>query len=594
MTENKLYSSNNNVTFNGQVVEGEVDNNDPMVTLTGYISKSMVPSHEAALRHRCKVQSDLRNIYRCVINEYVKNSKTYFQSTTAGVKPDPANAAGHVAMEPMERVNHDMKKFFECVNAETEAVQNAIYYAGHDPHQTVTPIDVTETILRGLLRKYCHYVGFAVGETRERLPKRDPVMAHDKLKNNHIAVNRGGNITVKADEQIDTGDYVLVDFDWKDFGEIWGKLEGEKVAESALSAFGPMKLKVKSFKKCAHRCLRVASRLKVRDDEIGNQINNDDTEYTQAQCVIRGCKINSDKLNCIDHPNFVKLFSSLAPSVIAQCKSGCTKGDASGKTHKHMIDIKLESHIDKRSFRLGDLDKYDEDNYDPANESQFFARAGAVTYCSVSLVYGKEFSKRAIDYLPTLQQNLTAQFNELREKQYQVNDRINTTPRGDPMQLTYQRMRGDIQNQIGAVQQKERELRNLTDTLRTFYAGLSRRWTLKMGPDKHNVLRQLDEGMRITGMCFNRMKELTVEYHDLLEDNVSEDGHNFAPTAAPTAAPSAAPAPPRESSTASPPAPTPAAPSTTTTEPSSSTTTEPSTTIAAPKKSKKKPPVGPK
>lgn len=580
MTENKLYASDNNVTFNGQVVDGEVDNNDPMVTLTGYISKSMVLSQEAALRNRCKVQSDLRNIYRCVINEYIKNSVAYFTSRPRGP------GVGH--RTPLNRVQHDMKEFLRCVNEKH-----------YTPNQRlpVTSTGVTETILRGLLRQRCHYVGFAVGETRERHPKRDPVMAHDKLKNNHIAVNRGGNITVKADEQIDTGDYVLVDFDWEDFGKVWNELkEGDgSVSESALSAFGTMKLKIKSFKKCARRCLHVASQLKPMDNNIPSRTRNEAfNAYTQAQCVIHGCAVGSKELDLIDHPNFVKLFASLAPSVIAQCKSGCTKGSASDK---QMIDIKLESHIDKRSFRFA-LDEVGKIEATEQGDARGFIKHRMVPggpngenvsiyYSQTCLLYGEGFDmtqhleriQNRRDFLNELQQEraqLVRMIDAEDDNQIQnegisilrehddeiarINDEINAT--------------GELIVQLGPIRQQ---------------IGDVSRWVFYTD-DTHEQIRRLTANLRITGARHGRMKDLIIQHHNLLNGTVSVGDHD--PAAAPAAPAPAAPAaaPPRESSTASPP--TPAAP------PTPTTTTEASSTMASKegpaKKSKKKAPMGPK
>ena len=47
--------------------------------------------------------------------------------------------------------------------------------------------------------KECHFVGFARGSA--------------KFGESQVAVNCGGNVTIKADEPIATGDYVAVDFD---------------------------------------------------------------------------------------------------------------------------------------------------------------------------------------------------------------------------------------------------------------------------------------------------------------------------------------------------------------------------------------------
>ena len=323
MTELRLFSDTS-VMFNAQSM-GDVNIHDPVVTLTGYIPKSMVVSTSEALKNRCKVVSDLRSVYHDVAKEYKKNMDEFLLSTGRYGNEDNRK----------RRIKRDMDRFFAAVNDD----------ADHNPYEnlvldTDSPADITEMILRGLLHKHCHYVGFAAGESKQRHPARDPVMAHDKIKNGHIAVNRGGNVTVHADEQIDTGDYVVVDFDWKDFKIVYE----EKKENDHKNCMG---LKVKSFKHCAARCLRVANRLRIMDQfhrlpsVPGSRYVH---EYTQVQCVIRGCRRrdvidNSD----IEINAFVKLFGKLAPRVIAQCKSGCTVAD-------RMIDIKLESHIDKRSY----------------------------------------------------------------------------------------------------------------------------------------------------------------------------------------------------------------------------------------------------
>lgn len=568
MTENKLYASDNNVTFNGQVVDGEVDNNDPMVTLTTYMSMSMVPSHEAALRHRCKVQSDLRNIYRCVINEYIKNSLAYFTSRPRGP------GVGH--RTPLNRVQHDMKEFLRCVNEKH-----------YTPNQRlpVTSTGVTETILRGLLRQRCHYVGFAVGETRERHPKRDPVMAHDKLKNNHIAVNRGGNITVKADEQIDTGDYVLVDFDWEDFGKVWNELkEGDgSVSESALSAFGKMKLKIKSFKKCARRCLHVASQLKLMDNNIPSRTRNEAfNAYTQAQSVIHGFAVDSKELNRVDHPNFVKLFSSLAPSVIAQCKSGCTKGSASDK---QMIDIKLESHIDKRSFRFV-LDEVGKIEATEQGDARGFIKHRMVPggpngenvsiyYSQTCLLYGEGFD--TTQHLARIQ-NRRDFLNELQQERAQLVRMIDAEEDDEIQNDMGPEILREHDDEIAQINDEINAIEELTDVLNPIRRRIGdvSRWVFYTD-DTHEQIRRLTENLRITGARHGRMKDLIIQHHNLLNGTVSVGDND--PAAAP-AAPAAAP--PRQSSTASPPAaaPTPAAPP----------TTETSSTMATsvPKKPKKK------
>lgn len=325
MTSAKLYPDNN-VTFNAQVVDGDVDMHDPMVTLTGYIPQSMVVSSEAALRHRCKVQSDLRHIYHKTIDDFKENSKKYYTKTKEGFSSAQIN----------QMIDRELKLFFNFVGALGPLDKLSDTQAERESDDVWTLPHITETIIRGILQKRCHYVGFAAGETRQRLPARDPVMPHDRLKNNHIAVNRGGNVSVHASEQIDTGDYVVVDFDWKDFYNAW---KGNDESGGSASDQAPMKLRVKGFKKCAENCLQNAVLLKGDHDlEAAKKIH----------CIIQGVEtLGKFEMKL---PDVVKTYAGLAPRVIGQCKSGCVGTDKGAHPQSRIIDVKLESHIDKRSF----------------------------------------------------------------------------------------------------------------------------------------------------------------------------------------------------------------------------------------------------
>ena len=325
MTELRLFSDTS-VMFNAQSM-GDVNHHDPVVVLTGYIPVSMVQSSAEALKHRCKVQSDLRDIYRDVWKKYKENSKAFYDGTL--------NEKG---LE--KRVKEDMEKFFKTEESDKNP------YAIDVKHSEQNHADITELVLRSLLRQRCHYVGFAAGESKEREPKRSPPMAYDKIKNGHIAVNRGGNVTVYADEQIDTGDYVVIDFNWDDFKKVCFPKESDPDDPNK-----PMKLMLKSFKCCAKRCMRIANRLRFYDQTpqlggaetmfigLSRGIKKDDVEKEAAPLGADG------KYTRRYWRGFIKQFASLAPGVIGQCKSGCTVG-------KQNIDVKLESHIDKRHFDL--------------------------------------------------------------------------------------------------------------------------------------------------------------------------------------------------------------------------------------------------
>lgn len=588
MTEQKLYPDTN-VTFNAQVVDGEVDNNDPLVTLTKYVPKLMTESSEAALRHRCKVQGDLRNIYRDAINEYVTNYVAYLKTKNGNDEDDA-----------LKQVNEDMEQFLKTVlESDISKVANGI----------LVEVACTETILRGLLHKRCHYVGFAVGETRERLPKRDPVMPHDKLKNNHIAVNRGGNVTVHADEQIDTGDYVVVDFDWKDFKTIWDliKQKGDeneekmttKIRGRFLDGISPMKLKIKSFKHCAQLCLYKAKVLhNDPDDIIGKR-------KTIAQCILHGFVSEKDAVDRMRIPTMFKLFSRLTPSVIAQCKSGCTYKEK-------MIDIKLESHIGKRSFHsvLEDTIIGTENNssrrtrfilfadrYFNDDEFAYEGTKKTETYFTYRLFHNKKpggaVQKKGIilDNIKEMQSRVEDFEKKIQEKEEEYNRTANIKVKE---QINFLRFDRD------GVKSKLKKLNRELEELESEYAQEvtdQSLWTLVEGPNVQTEIKKLKATTHLTGAQRKRMMRLVIDYHALHGEHFDESlcpelSDDSEPASAPTrSTPSAAaPSAPTATTTASP-----------STEPSSvvapssaanASVTTP-TTQAKPKKAKKSTP-GPK
>lgn len=151
------------------------------------------------------------------------------------------------------------------------------------------------------LYEQCHFVGFARGEVKY------PLEDKDKFREGQVAVNCGGNVTIKADEPIATGDYVVIDFESDLLFESEEKFN--QIINSKRHS-----LKVKSFTKSAKEAIHAALEMKKVASSIEVQTIRD-------------------------------AFSKGAAQVIGQCKSGCLLSN-------EMIDVKLDVKIDKRSYDL--------------------------------------------------------------------------------------------------------------------------------------------------------------------------------------------------------------------------------------------------
>ncbi len=147
----------------------------------------------------------------------------------------------------------------------------------------------------------CHFVGFARGEVKY------PLEDKDKFREGQVAVNCGGNVTIKADEPIATGDYVVIDFESDLLFESEDKFK--QIINSKRHS-----LKVKSFTKSAKEAIHAALEMKKAVPAMTAETIRD-------------------------------AFSKGAAQVIGQCKSGCLLSN-------EMIDVKLDVKINKRSYDL--------------------------------------------------------------------------------------------------------------------------------------------------------------------------------------------------------------------------------------------------
>merc|ERR1711981_1012511 len=158
------------------------------------------------------------------------------------------------------------------------------------------------------------------------------------------------------------------------------------------SSNGPM-LKLKSFKEYAKICLNTANKLRNQGYEMIPRIENDadvsDPKLLYALEKLTGipkekaASLGAEKFNLF----LVNYYSSLLPSVIGQCKSGCMQ-------HDKMIDVKLESHIDKRSFHKCQM-RADGD----ADNSQEGAKMG-VAQKAEELLDRRRVVQQGIDDMP--------------------------------------------------------------------------------------------------------------------------------------------------------------------------------------------------
>lgn len=237
--------------------------NDPVFVKKGYTSQSMVHGVVAATKNRCVVFSNMSDVYREAKEEYERNSAKLTKEQFKVLKEGNIENVANISLQ----------------------IQ-----------------------LRQVLNKMCQYVGFALGEAK--VPSGKEAFAK---QDGQLAVNRGGSVTIQADERITTGDYVVVDFDFKDFASLFLG-DNDELFTRPQNCERQMKLKVKSFKESAAKYVEMVSTLYKGNWKAGDK---------------RSLSVG-----------LVDILCAGAPVVIGQCKSGCTK-------ECEYIDVKLESHIAK-------------------------------------------------------------------------------------------------------------------------------------------------------------------------------------------------------------------------------------------------------
>ena len=228
----------------------DINDHDPLVNRTG--NSVLVNNSPTTMGHRdnpwqCMVSSGINDVYRYVRHRLREDAKAHYDFETGKPVDETAWTRG-------------MKGLWMAK-------------------------------ARILMLKECHFVGFARGSA--------------KFGETQVAVNCGGNVTIKADEPIASGEYVAVDFDT----DLLFLRE-----ETFLQRVGAAKclLKVRSFAQCSKEAIQAALYLGKKVDEIRSVLG-------------RG-----------------------AAQVIGQCKSGCPMSNEM----MMMIDVKLDVKINKRSYVL--------------------------------------------------------------------------------------------------------------------------------------------------------------------------------------------------------------------------------------------------
>lgn len=296
-TTNDVANANGSATYNTKPHDADgvhdIHINDPVFTRKGFEAKPFVHGVLAATKNRCVVYSNLVDIYREAIDQYnamhaLNDHINPVSAAVGGAPGAPAHLAGwHAVQTHITNINklyHNKKEWDDL---------------GDGPKRAAAKLEIK---LRQIMNKLCQFTGFALGESKVQ-------SAHGTIKQDgQLAVNRGGSVTVVADEQINCGDYVVVDYDWKDF---------QTVAEKPNQPIDQcMKLRLRSFNAAAERHMKLVSTLYQEVDHVGN--NN--RKYLSV--------------------GLVEILCAGAPVVIGQCKSGCINPS-------EPIDVKLESHIAK-------------------------------------------------------------------------------------------------------------------------------------------------------------------------------------------------------------------------------------------------------
>jgi len=183
---------------------------------------------------------------------------------------------------------------------------------------------VRKTLIREKVLEQCHFVGFACADSVANA-KDDKSSASHKVR--QLAVNCGGNVTITADEAIQTGDYVVVDFEIND--EL--KLKKDDIDKEKIKIDqGKCILKIRSFEKSSKAFMK---------------------DIIDAR----------EKFETLARPgqfsDWTNRYARVAPQVIGQCKSGCAA------THGGTIDVKLDVRINKTAYdiRLNEKDKKEVD-----------------------------------------------------------------------------------------------------------------------------------------------------------------------------------------------------------------------------------------